>query len=125
MNITPLVLCLIFIAFDVLTGWLKALATGTTNSSIMRKGLYHKLGEIIAVIFGYVCQYSLPYLGVEIDVPFAVAIGTYIVIMEIASIIENISAINPQMAGILKNVFRRDKLGSSVDGGETQNENES
>lgn len=125
MNITPLVLCLIFIAFDVLTGWLKALATGTTNSSIMRKGLYHKLGEIIAVIFGYVCQYSLPYLGIEIDVPFAVAIGTYIVIMEIASIIENISAINPQMAGILKNVFRRDKLGSSVDGGETQNENES
>ena len=108
MNVTIGIIVLIFIAFDVLTGWLKALATGTTDSSIMRKGLFHKLGEIVAVIFGYVCQYTLPYVGVEIKIPFAVAIGTYIILMEIASIIENISKINPNLAKILGNVFSKD-----------------
>lgn len=110
MNITILIIVLIFIAFDVLTGWLKALATKTTNSSIMRKGLFHKLGEVVAMIFGYVCEYSLPYVGVKISVPFAVAIGTYIVLMETASIIENIAIINPGMAKILGNVFSKDTL---------------
>ena len=110
MNVTIGIIVLIFIAFDVLTGWLKALATGTTDSSIMRKGLFHKLGEIVAVIFGYVCQYTLPYVGVTINIPFAVAIGTYIVLMEIASIIENISHINPHLAQILTNVFSKDTL---------------
>ena len=105
MSITILIIVLIFIAFDVLTGWLKAISTGTTDSSIMRKGLFHKLGEIIAVIFGYVCQYTLPYIDVKINIPFAVAIGTYIVLMEVASIVENIACINPQLANILKNVF--------------------
>lgn len=105
MNITILIIVLIFIAFDILTGWLKALATGTTNSSIMRKGLFHKLGEIVAMAFGYVCQYTLPYIGVTIKVPFAVAIGTYIVVMEIASIVENITKINPHLETVLHNVF--------------------
>ena len=110
MNITILIIVLIFIAFDVLTGWLKALATKTTDSSIMRKGLFHKLGEIVAVIFGYVCEYTLPYVGVEISVPFAVAIGTYIVLMETASIVENIAVMNPSLAKILGNVFSKDTL---------------
>ena len=110
MNVTIGIIVLIFIAFDVLTGWLKALATGTTDSSIMRKGLFHKLGEIVAVIFGYVCQYTLPYVGVEIKIPFAVAIGTYIILMEIASIIENISKINPNLAKVLGNVFSKESI---------------
>lgn len=49
MNIAPVIVVLIFIAFDVLTGWLKAFSTGTTNSSIMREGLFHKIGELLAM----------------------------------------------------------------------------
>ena len=105
MNVTIGIIALIFIAFDVLTGWLKAIATKTTNSSIMRSGLFHKLGEIVAIIFGDVCEYSLPMIGVDIDIPFAVAIGTYIVLMELASIIENISKINPRLSRIMTNIF--------------------
>lgn len=110
MNVTIGIIVLIFIAFDVLTGWLKAIATGTTDSSIMRKGLFHKLGEIVAVIFGYMCQYTLPYVGVEIKIPFAVAIGTYIILMEIASIIENISKMNPNLAKVLENIFSKESI---------------
>ena len=39
-----IIIPILFICFDVLTGWVKAFASGTTDSSIMRKGLYHKLG---------------------------------------------------------------------------------
>lgn len=110
MNVTPLIIALIFIAFDVLTGWLKALITATTNSSIMRTGLMRKLGELIAVIFGYVCQYCLPLIGLQINVPFAGAITTYIVLMETASVIENICAINPNLRDALSKVFADEKL---------------
>lgn len=110
MNVTPLIVTLIFIAFDVLSGWLKALITATANSSIMRTGLMRKLGEILAVIFGYVCQYCLPMIGVSVDVPFAGAIATYIVLMETASVVENICAINPNMRDALSKVFADEKL---------------
>lgn len=110
MNITMLIIVLIFIAFDVLTGWLKAIATKTANSSIMRKGLFHKLGEIIAIIFGYVCEYTLPYLGVQAAIPFAAAIGTYIVLMEIASIVENIAKINPSLENIMGDIFSKENF---------------
>lgn len=105
MNYTIMIVVLIFIAFDILTGWLKAIATKTANSSIMRKGLFHKLGEVLAMIFGYLCQYTGTYIGFDSNIPFSLAIGTYIVIMEIASIIENISKINPSMTNIFKKVF--------------------
>ncbi len=116
MKIAPLVVVLIFIAFDVLTGWLKAFTTGTTNSHIMREGLVHKIGELLAMAFGYVCQYTLPYIGVEVKIPFAGAIGTYIVIMEIASVVENICIMNPQLAKVLEKIFSNDKL-NNVEGG--------
>ena len=105
-----MVVVLIFIAFDVLTGWLKALATGTTDSSIMREGLFHKMGEILAMCFGYVCQFALPYIGVEFNIPFAGAIGTYIVLMEIASVVENLSIMNPQLAQMLEKIFSKDRV---------------
>lgn len=117
MNVAPLIVVLIFIAFDVLTGWLKAFSTGTTNSSIMREGLFHKLGEILAMAFGYVCQMTLPYVGVEVKIPFAGAIGTYIVLMEIASIVENISVLNPDLAKVLEKVFSKDKINPDEKGG--------
>lgn len=117
MNIAPLIVVLIFIAFDVLTGWLKAIATGTVDSSIMRKGLFHKVGELLAMTFGYLCQFTLPYVGVEIVIPFAGAIGTYIVLMEIASIVENIAKINPSLSDILNKFFSKDKLQADENGG--------
>ena len=119
MNVTILIIVLIFIAFDILTGWLKALATATTNSSIMRQGLFHKLGEIVAMAFGYICQYTLPYIGVTIKVPFAVAIGTYIVIMEIASIVENIAKINPHLENVMHNVFTENSVNIDEEEGDT------
>lgn len=97
----------LFIAMDIVTGWAKALATGTTNSSIMRAGLFHKLGEILAIVFGYVCELSFPYIGIALSVPLVESISTYIVLMEVASIVENIAQINPQLSDVLRKFFKK------------------
>lgn len=121
MKIGALVTVLVFIAFDVITGWLKALATGTTDSSIMRKGLFHKLGELLAVMFGYMCEYAFPIMEIEVSIPFAGVIATYIVLMETASIIENLCIMNPSLSEIMKKIFDEDKLHRKGD----RDENES
>lgn len=111
MRATALIFTTIFIVFDVATGWLKALSTGTANSSIMRQGLYRKLAEIVAVLFGYLCEFSFPYAGLDVSIPFATGIATYIVLMETASIIENLAIMNPHLAKVLDKFFSNEKLG--------------
>lgn len=110
MKIGSLIVVLVFIAFDVATGWLKAIATGTTDSSIMRQGLFHKLGEILAVMFGYMCEYLFPYMEIDVTIPFAIAIATYIVLMETASIIENLCIMNPNLANVMGKIFDKSKF---------------
>ena len=121
MKIGALITVLVFIAFDVITGWLKALATGTTDSSVMRKGLFHKLGELLAVMFGYMCEYAFPIMEIEVSIPFAGVIATYIVLMETASIIENLCIMNPNLSKIMEKIFDSDKLQRKGD----KDENES
>ena len=108
---TALIITTIFIIFDIATGWLKALSTGTANSSIMRQGLYRKLAEIVAVIFGYLCEFCFPYAGLDVSIPFSTGIATYIVLMETASVIENLAIINPHLAEILDKFFSKEKIG--------------
>lgn len=122
MKYFPVLISFCFIAFDVLTGWLKALATGTTNSSIMRQGLFHKVGELLAMIFGYGCEFAFPYVGVDLELPVAGAICTYIVLMETASIVENLSRISPRLANALNKFFDPKKLNGVDENGKTENE---
>lgn len=117
MRVTALIIASIFIIFDIITGWLKALSTGTTNSSIMRQGLFRKLAEIMSIIFGYMCEYAFPYAGIDVSIPFATGIATYIVLMETASIIENLAIMNPHLAEILDKFFSKDKIGKDDENG--------
>lgn len=116
MKISFFVISLIFIALDILTGWTKAVATGTTNSTIMRVGLFHKLGEILALGFGYACEVAFPYVGIMISIPLVESIGTYIILMEVASIVENIGKINPELTNVLSKLFKKqDEEGEGED----------
>lgn len=86
-----------FIAMDCVTGVLKAFKNKTFSSSIMREGLFHKLGSILAIVLGLLADYAQTIIDLGFSVPIAIPICIYIVTMEIGSIIENISAINPQI----------------------------
>lgn len=86
-----------FIVLDFLTGIVKAVAKKEYSSSIMREGLVHKSGAILCVGLGALCEYAVKYIDLGVNVPIASAICTYIILMEIGSVIENIGIINPSI----------------------------
>ena len=98
---------LIFISFDILFGLLQALTNQTFQSSVMRQGLFHKLGEILCYLFGVVCDATLPMINILVPFSLASAITIYIVIMEIGSILENLSKISPVKAKYLGLIFEK------------------
>lgn len=87
----------IFIALDFLTGVLKSFKEKNYTSTIMREGLYHKVGSVLCVLLGYIVDYTQVFLDIGVTIPVTTAICVYIVLMEIGSIIENISILNPEI----------------------------
>lgn len=99
---------LIFIFFDFVTGTIKAFKQGEWDSSVMREGLVNKATEIVAYALMVACQYYLPVVGVDISgVPVIQVTSLYLAIMEIGSSLENIGAVNPAVANVLKPIFSK------------------
>ena len=98
---------LIFISFDILFGLLQAVKNSNFESKIMRQGLFHKLGELLCYCFGVVCDTFLPMIDILLPFSLAGAITVYVVIMEIGSILENISKISPVMARYMGFLFEK------------------
>lgn len=107
MPFCPVFVVLVFIALDVVTGIAKAFATTGFDSSIMRQGFFHKLGEIFAVALSLIADIGLPDIGVPLDIQLSGLCCAYLVLMEIGSIIENIGAINPDLVGPLNKIFAK------------------
>lgn len=86
-----------FVVLDILTGLAQAVYTKTMKSEVMRKGLLHKCGIMLALVFGAMLNMAASYLELGVDIPAMQAIAAYIVLMEAKSIIENICIINPDL----------------------------
>lgn len=107
MNVYAVLAVLVFIGMDVVSGMIKAFSTTGFDSSVMRQGFYHKLGEVLAVGLLAAADFYLPIVGVIVDVSFSAIGCTYFVLMEIGSIIENIGMINPELVGPLTKIFAK------------------
>lgn len=95
----------IMLLADIISGFLKALKAGEIKSSVMKEGLISKAGEAFVVFFALTVDRLSPLININIGIPVLQAVSIYICIMELASVIENIGAINPALAGKLKNIF--------------------
>lgn len=91
------IIALGFIVFDFVTGIIKALAKKNFTSSGMRTGLYHKIGELLILLLAIGVDKANIYIDLGLNANIASGICVYIVLMEIASIIENIGIINPKL----------------------------
>lgn len=89
------------ILMDIVTGLLKAMYTKSFKSTIMRQGLFHKLGELLACALLYGVQIAAPILGIEANLPLFQAGVGYCVLMEIGSIIENLRGFTPGIDAII------------------------
>ena len=98
---------LVFITFDVITGLLKALAKEGLNSTILRKGMYHKLSEIIVVIGAGLLEHGAKAVELGINFPALIAVAGYVCVMELVSIIENLALLNPGLYKFFKPILNK------------------
>ena len=101
-----ILLPIIMMAADIITGWLQAAINGTWDSTKMRKGLYRKGGEMLIVFLVYII-----YLAVAIPVEIVKGVVIYIVIMELVSVIENLD-----LAGVPMPTWITHRLKKIADG---------
>jgi small basic protein len=92
-------LAAVLMALDVLTGLSKAFSTKTFSSSVMRAGLWNKLGEGFALILAVVVQVGGEHFDLGIASGVAAVVALYVCLMELGSNLENIAALSPQLAG--------------------------
>ena len=97
-----IVLVAIAVVLDVITGLVKAKATGNgLSSEKATKGFWKKISLFVGLLFGIFLDYAaatvLLHTGVNIgiDMPFALIICAYIIINEAISISENLYLTNP------------------------------
>ena len=100
-----ILLPLILIGADIITGWIQASVNGTWDSTKMRKGLFRKSGELLIIVVAYVIYEAI---ALPVDVP--VFISGYVVIMEILSVLENLD-----QAGIPVPVWLTRRLKDAAD----------
>lgn len=89
---------LIFILFDFATGIAKAAYLKQVSSTVMREGLYHKFAEILVIVLAGAIDVACDHLELGFDTPILAVTCAYIVLMEIASILENIGEMNPDLS---------------------------
>lgn len=97
-----------FVVLDVTSGFTVSLFTKSFRSDKMRKGIANKIGEIMAMVLIYAISVLLPLMGLVSPKAlkvFPVMLGSYIVIMEIGSILENISKLSPKSADKIKSMM--------------------
>lgn len=94
-KLMPFVLVLTLITLDIVCGVISSLLEHNFQSRKMREGLSNKVKEICILLFSYIAD-SLTGLGaLEIPLTISGLITTYIVVMEIGSLAENIGFIMP------------------------------
>ena len=102
-----LIIILAFIVSDIVSGLFKAFANEGYNSTVMRQGLLHKMGEIFCFLFCVLCDFTLPRLNIQLPFSIATGVTVYLVFMEIGSIIENIGLLNPEIGKYLTGIFEK------------------
>ena len=90
-----------FIVADIVTGYAKAVATGTRSSQALKKGLWNKAGEILVVSFLLLVDYALPLVGVDLGFMTFSGGVIYICLMETTSVCENLIVISPALEPVL------------------------
>lgn len=76
----------VLMVVDIIVGILNAWKSKTIKSSKLRDGIVHKFDELIIIIVALFLQFTL---GLPREIP--VFSATYIIIMELISILENLS----------------------------------
>lgn len=92
----------ILMAIDVVTGFVNAWARRIIKSSVMRQGLARKFGELVVIGIAQLFFYAvgMPKYAV-------VGISTYIILMELISICENLDKLGVPIPKFIKRALTK------------------
>jgi len=108
-HIMVIIITLAFIALDVVSGFVAACVNKCVDSSKMKTGLYHKCGFVLAIVLGIVCEWSLSFIDLGFTVPIQIPVCAFICLTEIASILENLCKITPELTDArFMRIFKHD-----------------
>lgn len=92
-----IVIACLFMLLDIVTGFTQAAMNHELDSQVMKRGLFHKCGFILAIVFACLCEYTMNYIDLGLTLPLQDAVCVYIITTEIVSILENLAKISPEL----------------------------
>lgn len=107
---------LVFITLDVVTGYSQAVANRCVSSEMMRKGFWHKLALVFAMLAaGFADMAATVEIDLGFQMPIFEAACGYVMVMELMSILENIRKMNPDLANskLLRLLTPKDEEGDA------------
>lgn len=96
-EIWAIMIPVVLMAIDIITGLLNAWIKGEVKSSILRKGLAKKVGEMCVILIGEIFTF-----GLSLPSAIGTGISLYIVIMELISICENLEKLGLPIPKFIK-----------------------
>ena len=91
--------CVMMLA-DIIVGFTGAVVRHDIRSTKMREGIGHKVMILVLIAVAYVLGVGLGHVsGISAEIPSTEIVCWYVVVMEIASILENISKVWPEFSG--------------------------
>lgn len=89
----------VFILLDIVAGMVGAVVRHDFQSSKMREGLGHKAMLVLVVALAVLVQGFTTHVGeLGFNVPLIVPVCVYIVLMEVASVLETVAQTYPALA---------------------------
>jgi toxin secretion/phage lysis holin len=87
-----IVLACIMMVADVVVGFVGAAIRHDISSTKMREGIGHKVMMLVLIVVAYVLGVGLTHVsGIQFEIPSTEVVCWYTIIMELASIIENMA----------------------------------
>lgn len=96
-EITALAITFAMIVIDYLTGIAKAIKNKDVSSEKMREGLWHKTSYLVVMLLAEIIEHGQHMVDMGFSVPIIIPTCVYIIITELASILENLGEINPEL----------------------------
>ena len=127
------VLWLVAMALDYLTGTFAAIYNKRWSSSVARSGLWHKLGSIFAVLVAAMCDIALGVLGDNFGISLPLSgqhciitplVTAWYIFTELGSIIENAAAMGAPVPGFLRKLIAKSKksIDDNADNGDNNDD---
>ena len=94
-----LILVLIMILLDVVVGVTLSFMKKSFSTEKMREGIYHKASLLMILLLGWLCDTAMIHVP-ELGLPQLIMFSCEVIIflMELASILENLVKMNPELS---------------------------